>query len=192
MKLRFLVFTLLLVLAAFAGSAALAQIDPDPLPLCLRAIPFPPSPEITTYEELTACGLYAQETRLECILEIKRPSCYGTAIDGFGAFEHVLFCIDWNGDAVFSQSEVVGEVTTHVHNESNGASAPWNYAVYRDFVPPGGPRTDTGNTTTTTVTIGPTFQARAILSYNTAPTGCAFVPQFGNVLDFPIRLDPIR
>lgn len=192
MRFRFLALALPLALAAFAGAAAFAQIEPEPIDLCLRALPFPPPPEITTYEELTACGLYAQETRLECILEIKQTGCYGTAIDGFGAFEHVLFCIDWNGDAAFSQSEVVGEVTTHVHNESNGASPPWNYAVYRDFVPPGGPRTNLGNTTTTTVTIGPTYKARAILSYNTAPTGCNFVPQFGNVLDFPIRLDPIR
>ncbi len=27
---------------------------------------------------------------------------------------------------------------------------------------------------------------------DTAPTGCNFVPLFGNVINFPIRLDPIR
>jgi len=187
--------------AGFAATAPLAVKAKSPAKpvvatsepeLCLRALPLPWSNQIVTNEELLACGLYPQETRLECIIDIKEQSCYATTVDGSGAFEHVLFCVDWNADTNFSPAEVVGEVSVHVHDESNGQTGPWKYAVYRDFTPPGGPRTDLGNTTTTTVTIGPTYHARAILSYNAAPSDCDFVPIWGNVLDFDIRLDPIR
>jgi hypothetical protein len=191
----------LLLLASVAGFAAtaakanphagpvVATTEPD---LCLRALPFPWASQIITNEELLACGLYPQETRLECIIDIKEQGCYATTVDGFGAFEHVLFCVDWNADSNFSPAEVVGEVSVHIHDESNSQTGPWKYAVYRDFTPPGGPRTDLGNTTTTTVSIGPTYHARAILSYDAAPSGCDYVPVWGNVLDFDIRLDPIR
>jgi len=173
-------------------AAAQIIVEPD---LCARALPCCPTPtQIVSYEELVACGFYPQETRLECVINVKQPSCYGgNGIDASGSFEHVLFCVDWNNDGVFGQNEVVGEVTLQMHNESAGNAGPWNYAVYRDMVPPSGPRTSNGNVgLTTTQTNGPTFRARAILSWDTAPTGCSFIPQFGNVLNFPIRLDPIR
>jgi len=177
-----------------AALPAAAQIIEEP-ELCARLLPCCPTPtQVVTYEELVACGFYPQETRLECIVNVKRPSCYGgNGIDASGSFEHVLFCVDWNNDGAFGQNEVVGEVTLQMHNESAGGAGPWSYAVYRDMVPPSGPRTSNGGVgLTTTQTNGPTFQARAILSYDTAPTGCSFIPQFGNVLNFPIRLDPIR
>ena len=185
-----LVLALLVVAGLIATPPAPAQID-----LCARAIPCcPPPTQIVSYEELVACGFYPQETRLECIINLKQPSCYnGNGIDAGGSFEHVLFCVDWDNNGAFAQSEVVGEVTLQMHNESAGGNGPWNYAVYRDMVPPSGPRTSNGGVgLTTTQTNGPTFQARAILSWNTAPTGCNFVPQFGNVVNFPIRLDPVR
>ncbi len=131
------------VLAGWGATPpATAQIGELP-DQCARALPCCPTPtQVVTYEELVACGFYPQETRLECIVNVKQPSCYG---------------------------------------------------VYRDMVPPSGPRTsNAGVGVTTTQTNGPTYRARAILSWDTAPTGCSFVPQFGNVLNFPIRLDPIR
>lgn len=163
------------------------------LPSCER--PEPKRSEDTTYEALVACGLYPQETRLECIIEIKEATCYGGGIDTAGSFEHVLMCVDWNGDSSFSPKEVVGEVAVQIHNESAVFIPPWSYAVYRDFAPPGGVRTDLGNILggfTTTTAIGWTYKARAILSYDAAPTGCDFVPAYGNVLNFRIRMDPIR
>lgn len=53
-----------------------------------------------------------------------------------------------------------------------------NFAVYRDFNPPGGPRTNNGGAVTTTTTNGPIFKA---------------APQvWGNDFFFTIRLMPIR
>jgi hypothetical protein len=184
-----------LSLALLAAPAA-AQFDADeeatqipaerPLPCC------PTPTELTNYEEIKSCGLYPQEARLECVIEIKQLFGYAGPIGSPASFEHVLFCVDWNGAGGFTQDEVVGEVTLHIHDEGAGGNPPWFYAVYRDVMPPGGPRTSNGGANTTTTTNGPSLQARAILSWFVAPTGCNFVPQWGNVVNFQIRLDPVR
>ncbi|HSS79198.1 MAG TPA: hypothetical protein VLV54_20935 [Thermoanaerobaculia bacterium] len=180
-------FLLLVLLGGFAGSAK-SQIQVErALPCC------PPPTQITTYEELKGCGFYPQESRLACTLQIKQVAGYNGGVDTAGSFEHVLFCADWNGNGAFGVDEVAGEVALSIHDESAGAVVPWDYAVYRDTVPAGGLRTSAANIgTATTLTVGPTVAARAILSWNAAPTGCGFIPQWGNVINFRIRVDPVR
>jgi hypothetical protein len=145
------------------------------------------------FEEIRACGFYPQETRLACAVDIKLPTGYGGPIGAFGSFEFVQFCVDWDNNDIFDGGESVGLGIVHMHDESEQALPPWQYAVYRDIDPPGGLRTSlSGAGPTTTVAFGATRRARAILSWATAPTGCDFSPVWGNVVDFRIRFDPIR
>lgn len=146
----------------------------------------------TAYEEIRACGFYPQETRLECIIDIKQKGGYAGPIGSPGSIENVLFCVDWNGNGSYDQSESVGEGSVAIHDESAGSQPAWQYAVYRDFDPRGGVRTSNTGATTTTVTNGPTRNARAVLSWFVEPTGCNYVPVWGNVVNFRIRFDPIR
>lgn len=146
----------------------------------------------TFFEDIRQCGFYPQETRLECIVNVKQSFGYGGPIGSPGTIENVLFCVDYNNNGSFDQSESVGEGSVAIHDESAGAKPPWHYAVYRDFDPRGGLRTTNDGASTTTKTNGPTLRARAILSWFVEPTGCNYVPFWGNVLDFRIRFDPIR
>lgn len=139
------------------------------------------------YEEIRACGFYPQETRLECVIDIKQQGGYGGPIGSFGSFEYVSFFIDWGNDG-FTFTDYVG---SGIVNLTDG-SARTNLAVYRDFNPPGGPRTSLGGASTTTMTSGPIYNALAKLSW-TLPsiTPGAPVP-WGNELQFRIRFMPIR
>lgn len=157
-----------------------------------------PASGSVAYEQLRACGFYPQETRLECALDIKQRFGYGGNIGGFGSFEFVYFCVDWNCDGQFNPAEAVGMGIVHMHDESGGGSPTWQYAVYRDIDPPGqrSPqclvRTGPGGPGVVTQTNGPTHAARAILSWFSPPTSCNYSPFWGNVLDFRIRFDPLR
>ncbi|MEE8523386.1 MAG: hypothetical protein V3T72_05600 [Thermoanaerobaculia bacterium] len=149
---------------------------------------------VVTYEQLVACGFDPQDTRLACTVRIKQMSGYGGEIAGIGSFEHVLFCLDWDGNGKFSRREIVGEKTLHVHDESAGNSPPWEYVVDLDFMPLGGVRTsaDFTSTMSATQTEGPTYAARAVLSWDTSPVGCNTKPSYGNVVNFRVRFDPAR
>ena len=141
----------------------------------------------TAWEQIRACGLYAQGTRLECIVDIRQSGGYGGPIGSFGSFEFVSFFIDWHSNG-FQAGDYVGSGIVQVSDGAAGTSA----AVYRDFAPPGGPRTSNAGASATTVTSGPLFRARAILSWFTPVTNPAATPVFGNVLNFTIRMSPIR
>jgi hypothetical protein len=140
-----------------------------------------------TYEELRSCGYYAQETRLECTIDIKRPAGYGGPIGSPGSFEFVSCFVDHGGNA-FQASDYVGSGIVNVADGSAGTS----FAIYRDFNPPGGPRTSNSGATTTTTTNGPIFRARCILSWSTPIINPNQTPFWGNVIDFRIRMMPIR
>lgn len=158
-----------------------------------------------SFEEIKACGFYPQETRLECIVEIKQKGGYGGPIGSFGSLEFVNFCVDWDDNGIFFPSEYVGLGAVHVHDEIRPPPLPaknpsWHYAVYRDFDVPGGRafppnldlRTTPGGNVTTTTSFGPSRRARAILSWAVPAIGCNQVPVWGNVFNFQIRFDPIR
>lgn len=152
----------------------------------------------TFWEEIDACGFYPQESRLECVMTIKQRFGYGGPVGAFGSFEHTLFCVDWNNNGtfatnpVFGSTESVGSGNVHMHDQPQAPGPPWHYAVYRDIDLPGGPRTTLGGANTTTQTLAPTLRARAILSWTFAPTDCNYVPIWGTIFDFRIRVDPIR
>ncbi|HEX8130928.1 MAG TPA: hypothetical protein VF527_17640 [Pyrinomonadaceae bacterium] len=142
-----------------------------------------------SFEEIRACGFYPQETRLECVIDIKQNSGYGGPIETFGSTEYVSFCVDWNNDGLFQNTELVGQGNVVMHDGAGKT----NYAVYRDINIPGGFRTrTTGPSTATTTTNAPILNAQATLSWVLPPTGCNFSPIWGNVFKFRIRLDPIR
>lgn len=177
------------------GDVATAEKEIDALKAKQPAAPAPPAPPkngSVFYEEIKACGFYPQETRLECVLDIKQKGGYGGPVGAFGSFEYVYFCVDWSGDGVFSAGEAVGLGIVQMHDEAGPANPPWQYAVYRDINPPGGLRTSNAGASAATTTTGPTRKARAILSWFTPPTSCNYSPVWGNIVDFTIRLDPIR
>jgi hypothetical protein len=148
------------------------------------------------FEELKNCGFYPQETRLECVIEIKQQGGYGGALAAAGpitgTMEHVYFCVDWLGPAgVYTQYESVGQGSVNMYD----GPAPANYAVYRDFNVFGGVRTRPAPGipgAVMTATTAPVFTVKAILSWYYAPTGCNYVPVWGNILYFKVRMDPIR
>lgn len=144
------------------------------------------------FEEIKACGFYPQETRLECIIDIKQMGGYAGPVGSPGSIENVLFCVDYNNNGTFDLSESVGEGSVGIHDESANSRPLWQYAVYRDFDPRGGLRTSNTGNVATTVTNGPTRNARAILSWFVEPTDCNYKPFWGNVVNFRIRFDPIR
>lgn len=141
----------------------------------------------TSFEEIRACGFYPQETRLECVLDIKQAGGYGGPIGSFGSFEYVSFFIDWGNDG-FQTTDFVG---AGIVNVTDG-SAKTNFAVYRDFNPPGGPRTSNSGASTTTTTNGPILRALAKLSWAIPSITPGQPVAFGNELPFTIRMMPIR
>ena len=153
---------------------------------------------IKTFEEIAACGFYPQETRLECIVNIKQPSGYGGAPTGRATHEFVSFWVDWDCNGSFSADEAVGLGSVHMHDEAAGAPPAWQYAIYRDIDPPGSlsdkcfMRTGPGGNPVMTKTRTLTLNARAILSWFAPVTSFNSVPVWGNVVNFRIRLDPIR
>jgi hypothetical protein len=140
------------------------------------------------FEQITGCGFYPQETRLQCVIDIKQNGGYGGQIESFGSTEHVYFCVDWNGNGTFDPTESVGQGSVVMHD----GSAKSSYAVYRDINIPGGFRTASQQGMALTTTRAPILSAQAILSWVMPPTGCNFSPVWGNVFNFRIRLDPIR
>jgi len=142
----------------------------------------------TTYEEIRSCGFYPQESRLECIVDIKQPLGYGGPVGAFGSYEFVSFYVDWQGNG-FQASDYAGAGIVHVTDGSAGTS----FAVYRDIDPPTGPRTSFSGATSNTTTNGPILKARAILQWLTPVCGPNQTPSpWGNVVNFTIRLMPIR
>jgi len=148
----------------------------------------------TVFEELKACGFYPQETRLACMIEIKQQLGYAGPVGAPGSMEHVYFCIDWDNNCIFTQLESAGQGTVQMHDEPHPTQAkpPWVYAIYRDFNPFGDSRTSNSGTSASTVSSAPTFRVKATLSWAVAPTGCNYIPVWGNSMVFQIRMDPIR
>src|ERR1043166_378366 len=81
----------------------------------------PPAAGSVFFEALKSCGFYPQETRLECVIEIKQQGGYGGGLATPGAItgtmEHVYFCVDWFGPAgVYTQYESVGQGSVHMYD----------------------------------------------------------------------------
>ncbi len=131
------------------------------------------------YEEVKEVGFYPQERRLEAVIAIKQPYGYG-GVDGTP--EYIAFYVDYNNNSIFERNEDVGAGIVIIPDPttSNDWALPISYAVYRDVAPPGG------------IKQGQVVRVRAILSWNTPPTGPDYIPVWGNIIERTIRIDPIR
>lgn len=125
------------------------------------------------YEEMSCCGYDPQRRTFACPVKVKqRVGFGGTPLPG--SREHVLHCV---ADAA-GVLQPVGSDSVHL---SNSALAPtWQFAVVahaNDRLSLVQPMT------------GQARRARSILSWNLRPTGCNYVPVWGNALDYTVRLD---
>ena len=142
-----------------------------------------PSGGNTFYEKLECVGYYPQERRLEAVLTLNRQYGYGGGLpSGFnGSKEYVSFYVDWNGDGNFDDfSEAVCSSYVQVFDLGPQYQPKVCYAVYRDIIPP------------IQQQIGSVITVRAILSWNSKPTGPNFRPFWGNVVECNIRHQPVQ
>jgi hypothetical protein len=93
-----------------------------------------------------------------------------------GSREHVLHCV---ADAA-GVLQPVGRDSVHLSNAIPGSAPTWQFAVIAAA---------NQNLHTVYPMNGQTRRARSILSWGFTPTGCNYVPIWGNALNYRIRLD---
>jgi len=126
----------------------------------------------TTYEELTCAGYNPQTRELEGVIQIKLNAGYSGGLCTAGSTEYVSFFAYVGG-----VWQSLGTATVNVHDLA--AVTPGNplmYAVYR-----------ISNFTEMPCQDLTGVPLRAILSWQTAPTGPDFVPVWGNVLNTNVQ-----
>lgn len=128
------------------------------------------------WEEIDACGYHPQRRELDCAVEVKQQFGFaGFPAVGPGSWEWIQFCVDYGAGLV-----PVNISAVHVHDEQFGVQPPWYYGV----------SVAADTTLHQALVNGQTLQARAILSWTLIPTGCNYIPVWGNQADFQIKLDP--
>jgi hypothetical protein len=128
------------------------------------------------YEEMSCCGYDPQRRQFACPVKIKQTVGYGpTPLPG--SREHVLHCVaDGNGIL-----RPVGHDSVHLSNAIPGNFPSWQFAVIAAA---------NDNLQLVQPMNGATRNARSILSWGFSPNNnCAFVPIWGNALNYRIRLD---
>jgi hypothetical protein len=126
----------------------------------------------TTYEELTCAGFNPQTRELEGVIRIKLNGGYSGGLCTAGSTEYVSFFAFVGGSW-----QPLGTATVNVHDLA--AVTPGNplmYAVYR-----------ISNFTEMACQDLTGVPLRAILSWQTAPTGPDFVPVWGNVVNTNVQ-----
>jgi hypothetical protein len=127
------------------------------------------------YEEMSCCGYDPQRRQFACPVKIKQTFGFGGAPLP-GSREHVLHCVaDANGVL-----QPVGHDSVHLANALPGEVPTWQFAVIAAA---------NQNLQLVQPMNGRTRQARSILSWGFTPNNCAFVPIWGNALNYRIRLD---
>jgi hypothetical protein len=127
----------------------------------------------TRYEELTCAGYNPDTREVGGVLSIKRSSGYSGGLCTKGSTEYVGFWVEHGGTW-----HSLGVAEVQVHDLSGaGGSDTVEYAVIRPTN--GVPELPCEDLTG--------LRMRAILSWNTPPTGPAFTPTWGNVLDTHIQ-----
>ena len=127
------------------------------------------------YEELPCAGYDPQRRQFAAPVKIKQVFGFGGAPLP-GSREYVLHCVaDPNG--IYRP---VGRDSVHLSNEQFGVAPTWQFAVITSA---------TENLGLIQPMSGATRRARSILSWQIPPTNCAFVPIWGNALNYRIRLD---
>ncbi len=126
------------------------------------------------YEEMSCCGYDPQRRTFACPVRINRNVGFGGSPLP-GSREYVMHCVY---DAAAAAWRHVGTDSVHL---SNSVAAPtWQFAVVANAHM---------NLPLVQPMDGATRRARSILSWGFRPTSCAFVPIWGNALDYRIRLD---
>ncbi len=122
----------------------------------------------TTYEELTCAGYNPQTRTLEGVISLKLNGGYNGGLCTAGSYEYVSFFGFFGG--VWNS---LGTAQVNVHDlKAVSPGNPVNYAVFRI----------SDLTSEACETLAP-IPLRAILSWQTIPTGPDFIPTWGNVLD---------
>jgi hypothetical protein len=128
------------------------------------------------YEELVCVGLYPEDDLLEAVLEVKLPYGFGTDLCGMGSKEYVAFYIDYgSGWTSAGPAAHVG-----LHNLIFANEDHLYYAVRRSFVP-----ADILKCTEPQI-----VKVRAILSWESLPTGPDYIPVWGNVKEVWVQIRP--
>jgi hypothetical protein len=127
------------------------------------------------YEEMSCAGYDPQRRQFASPIKIKQTFGFGLAPLP-GSREYVLHCVaDISGVL-----RPVGMDSVHLSNAMAGQSPTWQFAVITSA---------TENLHTIQPMNNETRKARSILSWALPPTGCNYVPIWGNALNYRIRLD---
>jgi hypothetical protein len=127
------------------------------------------------YEEMSCVGYDPQRRQFAAPIKIKQVGGFGFAPLP-GSREHVLHCVA----DVAGVLQPVGSDSVHLSNAMAGQSPTWQFAVITSA---------TDNLQTIQPMNNQTRKARSILSWALPPTGCNYVPIWGNAVNYRIRLD---
>jgi hypothetical protein len=126
----------------------------------------------TTYEELTCAGYNPQARELEGVIQVRQSSGYSGGLCTAGSTEYVSFYAFFGG--VWN---ALGTAQVQVHDLAAASPAhPISYAVFR-----------ISNLTSAPCQGLEGIPLRAILSWETPPTGPDFIPVWGNVLNTHVQ-----
>lgn len=148
----------------------------DPLPIVARQC----SAKLiylgsTYYEEMPCCGYDPQKRQFACPVKVKQTFGFGHPPLP-GSREYVLHCVA-TPQGTFVP---VGYDSVHLGNEMVGYKPTWQFAVVAGAV---------DNLNAVYPMSGQTRIARSILSWQFKPTSCDYKPIWGDVIEYPIRLD---
>jgi hypothetical protein len=126
----------------------------------------------TTFEQLTCAGYNPQTRELEGVIQVKQSSGYSGGLCTPGSTEYVSFFAFFGG--VWN---ALGTAQVQVHDLAAASPAhPISYAVFR-----------ISNLTSELCQKLAGVPLRAILSWQTPPTGPDFIPVWGNVLNTHVQ-----
>ena len=126
----------------------------------------------TSFEQLTCAGYNPQTRELEAVIQVKQNSGYSGGLCTKGSTEYVGFYAFFNG-----VWHTLGVASVQVHDlKSVNAKRPISYAVFR-----------ISNLTEMPCQKLEGVPLRAILSWNTPPTGPSYIPTWGNVLNTHVQ-----
>jgi hypothetical protein len=135
----------------------------------------------TTFEQLTCVGYNPDTKALEAVIQVKQPSGYSGDECTAGSYEYIRFFVDTGGGF-----QDAGLTAVNVHDIpdmqdcAKQSEKPLSYAASVPYTPPNAEDCD-----------DPVLpKVRAILSWQSIPTGPNFNPIWGNHLDCNIQLAP--
>ncbi len=140
--------------------------------------PVCPMANNVSFEQLVCVGLYPEDNTLAAIVEIKKPLGYNGPLCQQGSKEYVAFYIDYNDGAGFVSVGAPAEVNVHDLSFVDGDHL--YYAVRKPFTPK--QYLECGNPQIVKV--------KAILSWESIPTGPNFDPVWGNALERWVQIKP--